>query len=31
MSVKTKNIGIFNDTWLSNSKFSKWLKRAHHK
>ena len=31
MSVKTKNKCLFNDAWLSDSRFSEWLKRTHNK
>ena len=31
MSAKTKNKCLFNDAWLSDSKFSEWLKRTHNK
>ena len=31
MSAKTKNKCIFNDTSLSDSRFSAWLKRMHNK
>ena len=31
MSVKTKSKCIFNDDWLSDSRFSEWLKRTYNK
>ena len=31
MSPKTKNKCLFSDAWLSDSKFSEWLKRTHNK
>ena len=31
MPKKAKNKCIFNDAWLSDSRFSEWLKRTHSK
>ena len=31
ISAKTKNKRLFNDVWLSDSRFSEWLKRIHNK